>query len=62
MSEPVVATGGPKALSVAFAGTHAWCNEKMVLSDELSDGMALPDFFASGAFDRCRPASAGGQA
>ncbi len=50
--EPVVATGGPKALSAAFAGTHAWCNEKMVLSDELSDGMALPDFFASGAFDR----------
>ena len=42
--EPVVATGGPKALSAAFAGTHAWCNEKMVLSDELSDGMALPDF------------------
>ncbi|MGE6786246.1 siderophore-iron reductase FhuF [Ensifer adhaerens] len=52
VSEPVVATGGPKALSAAFAGTHAWCNEKMVLSDELSDGMALPDFFASGAFDR----------
>ena len=50
--EPVVATGGPKALSAAFAGTHAWCNEKMVLSDELSDGMALPDFFASGTFDR----------
>lgn len=38
-------------MSAAFAGTHAWCNEKMVLSDELSDGMALPDFFASGAFD-----------
>lgn len=50
--EPVVETGGPKALSAAFAGPHAWCNEKMVLSDELSDGMALPDFFASGGFDK----------
>lgn len=49
--EPVVETGGTKALSAAFAGTHAWCNEKMVLSDTLADGMALPDFFASGAFD-----------
>ncbi|KOF21521.1 iron reductase [Ensifer adhaerens] len=51
-SEAIMETGGPKALSSAFSGPHAWCNEKMVLSDDLSDGMALPEFFASGAFDR----------
>lgn len=42
----------PKGLSAAFAGPHAWCNEKMMLSENLSDGIPLSDFFASGAFDR----------
>jgi ferric iron reductase protein FhuF len=42
----------PKGLSAAFAGPHAWCNEKMMLSANLSDGISLPEFFASGAFDR----------
>lgn len=51
-SDAIMAAGGAKVLSSAFSGPHAWCNEKMMLSDDLSDGMALPEFFASGAFDR----------
>ncbi len=51
-AEAIMDTGSAKILSAAFSGTHAWCNEKMMLSDDLSDGMALPEFFASGAFDR----------
>jgi len=37
-------------LSPAFAGEHAWCSEKMVLSTELSDGVPLPRFFGDGGF------------
>lgn len=43
--------GGAKLLSAAFAGPHAWCNEKMMLSETLSDGIGLPEFFGFGAFD-----------
>jgi len=50
--ENMVETGGPTPLSAAFSGPHAWCNEKMVLSADLADGIPLPEFFASGAFDR----------
>ncbi|WP_156943331.1 ferric iron reductase protein FhuF [Ensifer sp. WSM1721] len=50
--ESMVHVGGPTPLSAAFAGPHAWCNEKMVLSADLADGIPLPEFFASGAFDR----------
>ncbi|HXV30072.1 MAG TPA: siderophore-iron reductase FhuF [Sinorhizobium sp.] len=42
---------GAKVLSAAFAGSHAWCNEKMMPVEALPDGIALPEFFASGAFD-----------
>jgi ferric iron reductase protein FhuF len=44
--------GGLMGLSTAFAGPHAWCNEKMMLSGHLSDGIPLPDFFAAGGFER----------
>jgi ferric iron reductase protein FhuF len=50
--DSVIDANGPTPLSAAFAGPHAWCNEKMMLSEELSDCIPLPDFFASGAFDR----------
>ena len=50
--ENTVDVGGAKALSSAFAGPHAWCNEKMMLSADLADGIPLPEFFASGGFDR----------
>ncbi|MDX0422483.1 siderophore-iron reductase FhuF [Sinorhizobium medicae] len=50
--ESMAVFDGPKGLSAAFAGPHAWCNEKMMLSENLSDGISLPEFFASGAFDR----------
>ncbi|ACP25936.1 ferric iron reductase protein FhuF [Sinorhizobium fredii NGR234] len=50
--ESVAHPGGSTVLSAAFAGPHAWCNEKMVLSADLADGMPLAEFFASGAFDR----------
>ncbi len=43
---------GLRGLSAAFAGPHAWCNEKMLLSSDLADGIPLTEFFASGAFDR----------
>jgi len=43
--------GRPPRLSAAFAGPHAWCNEKMMLSEDLSDGIPLPEFFGSAAFD-----------
>ncbi|APG91817.1 ferric iron reductase protein FhuF [Sinorhizobium americanum] len=45
-------TAVAKGLSAAFAGPHAWCNEKMLLSADLVDGIPLTEFFASGAFDR----------
>ncbi|WP_312363019.1 siderophore-iron reductase FhuF [Ensifer sp.] len=51
-SEALMETGGIKVLSSAFSGPHAWCNEKMMLSDDLADGIALPEFFGSGAFDQ----------
>ena len=50
--ESVIHTEGPKGISAAFAGPHAWCNEKMMLSADLADGIPLTEFFASGAFDR----------
>ncbi|WEX76439.1 siderophore-iron reductase FhuF [Sinorhizobium numidicum] len=50
--ENMTHAGGPRVLSAAFAGPHAWCNEKMMLSEALADGIALPEFFGSGAFDR----------
>ncbi|MDK1375038.1 MULTISPECIES: siderophore-iron reductase FhuF [unclassified Sinorhizobium] len=50
--ESMADVGGAKLLSVAFAGPHAWCNEKMMLAEELSDGIPLATFFASGAFER----------
>lgn len=51
-SEAIMAADGIKVLSSAFSGPHAWCNEKMMLADDLADGIALPEFFSSGAFDR----------
>ena len=50
--ESVIHAEGPKGISAAFAGPHAWCNEKMMLSADLADGIPLTEFFASGAFDR----------
>lgn len=41
---------GPSRLKAVFAGEHAWCGEKMMLSSELEDGIPLKDFFRSGAF------------
>lgn len=41
----------PSALSPAFAGVHAWCNEKMTLSANLAEGVPLSEFFASGALE-----------
>ncbi|SIQ24122.1 ferric iron reductase protein FhuF [Rhizobium sp. RU20A] len=38
-------------LSRAFTGPHAWCGEKVVAAESLSDAMPLPDFFLGGHFD-----------
>ncbi|MCA1439665.1 siderophore-iron reductase FhuF [Ensifer sp. IC4062] len=57
--ESITATGGAKLLSSAFAGPHAWCNEKMMLAEDLSDGIPLTTFFASGAFERALSTYAG---
>lgn len=43
---------GPSSLKTVFAGEHAWCGEKMMLSGELEDATTLTDFFASDAFSR----------
>ncbi|KRB58731.1 iron reductase [Rhizobium sp. Root708] len=43
----------PVGLSPAFVGDHAWCQERMMLSAELPDGIPLPAFFAAGGdFER----------
>jgi len=44
------ATG--KALSGAFLGEHAWCADKLLLCDDLYDGVPLPAFFRDGGFSR----------
>ena len=41
---------GPVGLKAVFAGEHAWCGEKMMLSAELDDAVPLTDFFGSGGF------------
>lgn len=41
---------GPSSLKAVFAGEHAWCGEKMMLSTELDDAVPLTDFFGSGGF------------
>jgi ferric iron reductase protein FhuF len=44
--------GGPSGLSRAFAGDHAWCADKLLLSQDLADGVPLPAFFRDGGFAR----------
>lgn len=44
--------GGPSGLSRAFAGEHAWCADKLLLSEDLADGVPLPAFFRDGGFAR----------
>jgi ferric iron reductase protein FhuF len=39
-------------LSPAFSGEHAWCRDKMMLNEELADGVPLPAFFRDGGFQR----------
>lgn len=46
-----IAQAAFSGLSPAFSGDHAWCREKMMLVDELADGVPLPDFFAGGGFE-----------
>jgi ferric iron reductase protein FhuF len=41
---------GPPGLKAVFAGEHAWCGEKMMLSAELEGAIPLADFFGSGGF------------
>ena len=41
---------GPSSLKAVFAGEHAWCGEKMMLSCELEGGVPLTEFFGSGGF------------
>jgi len=41
---------GPSSLKAVFAGEHAWCGEKMMLSSELDDAVPLDEFFRSGGF------------
>jgi len=41
---------GPSSLKAVFAGEHAWCGEKMMLSDDLAGAMPILEFFRSGAF------------
>jgi ferric iron reductase protein FhuF len=40
----------PSGLKQVFAGEHAWCSEKMMLSSELEGGIPLAEFFSSGGF------------
>jgi ferric iron reductase protein FhuF len=40
----------PAGLRAVFAGEHAWCGERMMLSEELEGAMPLSEFFGSGAF------------
>ncbi len=40
----------PSGLKEVFAGEHAWCGEKMMLSSELEGGIPLSEFFGSGGF------------
>ncbi|MDI7861784.1 siderophore-iron reductase FhuF [Rhizobiaceae bacterium n13] len=46
-------------LSPAFAGAHAWCNEKMALAANLADAVPLAEFFSSGALERALSTYAG---
>lgn len=39
-------------LSPAFAGAHAWCNEKMMLASNLADSVPIGEFFASGGLEQ----------
>lgn len=41
---------GPPGLKEVFAGEHAWCGEKMMLSSDLEGAVPLPEFFGSGGF------------
>ncbi|KQY27115.1 iron reductase [Rhizobium sp. Root482] len=41
---------GPSSLKAVFAGEHAWCGEKMMLSSELEGAIPLTEFFRSGGF------------
>lgn len=40
----------PQGLKAAFAGDHAWCGEKMMLSSDLADAVPLGDFLAGNGF------------
>lgn len=40
----------PSSLKTVFAGEHAWCGEKMMLSSELEGAVPLSEFFGSGGF------------
>lgn len=40
----------PSSLKAVFAGEHAWCSEKMMLSSELEGAVPLSEFFGSGGF------------
>lgn len=42
----------PVSLATVFPGEHAWCTEKLRLSDELADAVPLPTFFREDAFSR----------
>ncbi|MDQ0321024.1 ferric iron reductase protein FhuF [Pararhizobium capsulatum DSM 1112] len=49
---------GPSSLKAVFAGEHAWCGEKMMLSEELEGATTLTEFFSSGAFTKALDAYA----
>jgi ferric iron reductase protein FhuF len=42
----------PTGFAGVFAGEHAWCAEKLTLSDHLADAVSLPLFFRGDAFRR----------
>ena len=40
----------PSSLKSVFAGEHAWCGEKMMLTSELEGAVPLAEFFTLGGF------------
>ncbi len=46
-------------LKAVFAGEHAWCGEKMMLSSELDGGIPLSEFFGAGGFSTALDTYAG---
>ncbi|OBZ93090.1 iron reductase [Pararhizobium polonicum] len=41
---------GASSLKAVFAGEHAWCGEKMMLSSDIEGAVPISDFFGSGGF------------